>query len=120
MAMCVSAHSYFQFSSVQFKRFFNFNSQIKTHITGKHYTVIVTMLYELNKNVKERVNFTNFKRKLESVYFDRSYQNRAFRYFKFSQCLLNTVFCKWGTLGYCGNGRGVTYINKLHFLFWYQ
>ena len=29
---------------------------------------------------------------------------------KYSQCLLNTVFCKWGTLGYCGNGRGVTFI----------
>ena len=33
-------------------------------------------------NVKERVNFINLKRKLESVYFDRSCQNRAIRYFK--------------------------------------
>ena len=29
---------------------------------------------------------------------------------KYSQCLLNTEFCKWGILEYCKNGRGVTYI----------
>ena len=29
---------------------------------------------------------------------------------KYSQCLLNTEFCKWGILEYCRNGRGVTLI----------
>ena len=40
------------------------------------------MIFVGHKNVKERVNFNNFERKLESVYFDGSCQNRAFRYFK--------------------------------------
>ena len=43
---------------------------------------------------------------MENVNFDRSCQNRAFRYLKYSQCLLNTEFWKWGILEYCRNGRG--------------
>ena len=50
------------------------------------------------------VNFINFKRKLESIYFDRSCQNRE--------------LCKWGILEYCRNGRGVTYSHRL-LLFFY-
>ena len=30
-----------------------------------------------HRNVKERVNFINFERKLEIVYFDESCQNKA-------------------------------------------
>ena len=68
------------------------------------------MIFVGHKNVKERVNFINFERKLEGVYFDESWQNRAFRYLKYSLGLLNTEFCKWEILEYCRNGRGVTYI----------
>ena len=32
-----------------------------------------------HKNLKERVNALNFAKELESVCFDRSYQNGAFR-----------------------------------------
>ena len=56
------------------------------------------MIFVEHKNVKEMANFINFERQLESVYFDGSCQNRAFRYLKYSQCLLNTEFCKWGIL----------------------
>ena len=34
-------------------------------------------------------------------------------FFKCSQCLLNTEFCRWGILEYCRNGRGVTCMAQL-------
>ena len=40
------------------------------------------MIFVEHKNVKERVNFIDFERKLESVYFDESFKIRAFIYFK--------------------------------------
>ena len=46
------------------------------------------MIFVGHKNVKERVNFINFERKLEGVYFDEFYQNRAFRYFKILPVLI--------------------------------
>ena len=55
--------------------------------------------------VKERVNFINFKRKWVCILIDLV-KNRAIRYLKYSQCFLNTEFCKWGILEYCRNGRG--------------
>ena len=49
------------------------------------------MIFVGHKNLKDRVNFINFERKLESVYFDESGQNRAFRYFKILPMLILEV-----------------------------
>ena len=38
-----------KWTSVQFIRFFIVNPHIKRHVTEKHFTVVVTMLWELNK-----------------------------------------------------------------------
>ena len=73
-----------------------------------HVSTCATIYHNIceNKNVKEMVNALNIAEKLESDCFDRSCQNGAFGYLKYFQCYMNTVFCKWGILEYCRNGRG--------------
>ena len=46
------------------------------------------MIFVGHKIVKERVHFINFERRLESVYFDESCQNRAFRFVKILPLLI--------------------------------
>ena len=61
------------------------------------------------KNEKQGVNAINFVWKLESVYFDRSWQNRAFD-------IWNTPNANWlqdSVIGeYCRNGSWVTYFGR--------
>ena len=57
------------------------------------------MIFVGHKNIKERVNFINFKRKLGSVHFDGSCQNSAFIYFKILPMLIEFRILKVGSAG---------------------
>ena len=63
------------------------------------------MIFVEHKNIKEKVIAINFCKGVGECVFEKSCQDGAFKYLKYSQCLLNTELCKWGILEYRRNGR---------------